>query len=465
MAGGDRFKIGEEAKPVADAKLSLTETDIQDFIRSPHSAVHESVEAINSLATEIRRSLAQATTSTRFKYGYNFTLSVNEYGFTVAGIEKAIEGMRASLPQTPAERDPDHRKIAPTLAPAHDQISHLRVREMDRLVKYVQLLYEFYQCEAVHQRIAAIHGKKSADQFRKTVERQAESRAHFHRRHISVAVDDSSSDEGCFGHVAETGAFAEILHILIDEAQYYHPLVLRLFAALARLDETPQGTMTIVGDLEQLVSLKGGLVRWEDAGLAIPPENINKLRINYRSSRQVFEFLKVYRDIAGIAEELVKPRLWYSGEGVRPEIRRCSDRDAEIDCIAERISQIRTASDTEKWTIAIVVPDSLISTVAKPLIAELKSYAVGAREASGEDVKESTDKVIVTDYDSIVGLEFDAVFLLGCEEALNEGHKEEVQAAWVALSRPRLFRRITHVGPVKVFGDSAFDAFRTDGAN
>ena len=75
--------------------------------------------------------------------------------------------------------------------------------------------------------------------------------------------------------------------------------------------------MTIVGDVEQIVSLKGGLVSWEDAGIAIPPENINKLRINYRSSRQVFEFLKVYREVAGITEELVRPRLWYAGEGTR----------------------------------------------------------------------------------------------------------------------------------------------------
>ena len=78
----------------------------------------------------------------------------------------------------------------------------------------------------------------------------------------------------------------------------------------------------------------------------------------------------------------------------------------------------------------------------------------------GEDVEEDVEKVIITNYDSIVGLEFDAVFLLGCDEAIKVGHKAEVQSVWVALSRPRQFQHISHVGTVKVFGEPAFDAFR-----
>jgi hypothetical protein len=461
-SGRDRFKIGEEPPSVADAKLKLCEADIQNFIRSPHPIAQESAAAINGVAADIRQSLAQASASARFKYSFTFIVAVNDYEFTVAGIEKVIADMRARVPETPSERDPDHRKVASVLSRARDQINQLRNRELDRLAKYVPLLYQFYQSTIVSHRIAAQQGKAFAGELHEAITRQAENRT------ISTAdtylllwlihflTNDSSAT------APKLMPLPRYSHILIDEAQYYHPLVLRLFAALARLDEMPQGTMTIVGDLEQLVSLKGGLVRWEDVGLAIPPENINKLRINYRSSRQVFEFLKVYRDVAGIAEELIKPRLWYSGEGTRPEIRACADREAEIVCVAERISELRTASETEKWTIAIVLPESLIPSISNQLITELKTYAVSARVASGEDVKESVEKVIVTDYDSIVGLEFDAVFLFGCDEALKEGRKEEVQAVWVALSRPRLFQHITHVGPARVFGDPAFSAFRSD---
>jgi hypothetical protein len=461
--GRDRFKINEEeVTAIADAKLDLTEADVLSFVRSAHQAAHELVDTINGVASEIRQSLAEAAAATRFRYSYTFSTAVGEYEFTVAGIEKAIEDMRAAMPQTPGERDPDHRKVATALSRARDQISQLRNRELERLSKYVQFLYQFYQSDAINQQITAKHGDEFAERFRHSIKKQAENRLITNSDTYLLLWIIHFLTKNSLADAAKVRPLPTYSHILIDEAQYYHPLVLRLFAALARLDEIPQGTMTIVGDLEQLVPLKGGLVRWEDAGLAIPPENINKLAINYRSSREVFEFLKVYRNIAGITEELVKPRLWYSGEGTRPEIRAGTDREEEIGSIAERISKLRTANETERWTIAVIVPDALFDHVPKKLIAELMTYAVSARSATGEDVKESVEKVIVTDYDSIVGLEFDAVFLLGCDEALKQGGKNEVQSVWVALSRPRQFQHITYVGPVRVFGDPAFDAFRTN---
>ena len=42
---------------------------------------------------------------------------------------------------------------------------------------------------------------------------------------------------------------------MVDETQYYHPIVLRLFQDIAQV---PDGTMTIVGDLEQRITSVGG---------------------------------------------------------------------------------------------------------------------------------------------------------------------------------------------------------------
>ena len=47
---------------------------------------------------------------------------------------------------------------------------------MERLSRYVQLLYQFYQSDAVNQQITAKHGDEYAEQFRQSITRQAESR-------------------------------------------------------------------------------------------------------------------------------------------------------------------------------------------------------------------------------------------------------------------------------------------------
>ena len=66
-------------------------------------------------------------------------------------------------------------------------------------------------------------------------------------------------------------------------------------------------------------------------------------------------------------------------------------------------------------SIAVVVPPSLEGGPVELLVRQLQSFAVDARWATREDVKESVVKVIVTDFDSIVGLEFDAIVIMGVE--------------------------------------------------
>ena len=95
---------------------------------------------------------------------------------------------------------------------------------------------------------------------------------------------------------------------MIDEAQYYHPLVLRLLVALAK---PPLQSVTIVGDLEQKVTTDGGLVSWEDVGINVERTKVFRLSTNYRWSKAVFGFLDTYRRIVGL-RELKEPRKWAS---------------------------------------------------------------------------------------------------------------------------------------------------------
>ena len=69
----------------------------------------------------------------------------------------------------------------------------------------------------------------------------------------------------------------------------YDPLVLRLFCRLSR---PPFNSVTLVGDLRQRLREDGGVVMWEDLGLAIPQERRARLLVNYRWAKATFEALQ-----------------------------------------------------------------------------------------------------------------------------------------------------------------------------
>ncbi len=245
-------------------------------------------------------------------------------------------------------------------------------------------------------------------------------------------------------------------HTVIDEAQYYHPLVLRLLVDFAM---PPLRSVTIVGDLEQKVSNDGGLVGWEDAGITVEAGKIFRLNTNYRWSQAVFSFLDKYRRLAGL-RELKEPRRWASGAGLKPVVVRCGDEDREASWLVDRIAEVRR----KDWSIAVVVPPGLGEDWRQRVIGELASCDIRSRWATGEDVRECQEQIILTNYESIVGLEFDAVFLPGCDRVLipPAPGADSVQAAWVALTRSRQFVAVSHIGPVAIFSNGEFDHYRSE---
>jgi len=108
----------------------------------------------------------------------------------------------------------------------------------------------------------------------------------------------------------------------------------------------------------------------------------------------------------------------------------------------------------------VVVPETRITPAKQVLVELLESYAVNTRWASGEDVKESVSQVVVTDYDSIVGLEFDAVFAMSVEQRLSDPTVANKLSVWVALTRARKFLHVSRVGSDQIFDHAEFEPYR-----
>lgn len=219
----------------------------------------------------------------------------------------------------------------------------------------------------------------------------------------------------------------------------------------------PLGSVTIVGDLEQRVSKVDGLVGWEDAQVQAEAGKFFRLNTNYRWSQKVFAFLDLYRQFANL-RELATPRKWTSGVGMTPVVTYCTDADHEVTWLTELLAEVWKA----EWSIAVIVPPTIPPAWREQLIEALASCDIRATWATGGNVSECQDKVILTDYESIVGLEFDAIFLPSCHKVLvpPTPGTDAVQAAWVALTRARQFIAVSYYGPIAVFGDKSFKPYR-----
>lgn len=322
--------------------------------------------------------------------------------------------------------------------------------------RLVALLWSFYDSSPIRDLVHSSVGDEGLAQFQDEITKQSRERRLSERDWLLLLW---------FVEFAETSrklrypfqTIPRFAHIVIDEAQYYEPIVLRLLAKSAQI---PHGTMTIVGDLEQRIKSNGGLLSWEAAGLEVHPDHVNRLDVNYRWSEAVFEFLDEFRDASKIEKPLARPRQWYSRNGERPQVRTFQSRDDELGCVVSEVARLRGLSNGALWTIAVIVPESYRGDIDGRLISALDECAIATRWADGEDVKDSVHKVIVTKYDCIVGLEFNAVFVLGVNEVIKTGAKEEIQSVWVALSRSHQYLFVSRIDGDPVFDASRFDRFR-----
>ncbi|NLF73179.1 MAG: hypothetical protein GX575_29435 [Candidatus Anammoximicrobium sp.] len=435
--GQGTYTILYENERVERAKLLFSEADISSFLEtssdlstsfaSEFTSVFEGIIATyNSLAKEtgLLRALAERGHET-----VSYRESVQEAGRMARNLE-------------------DAKANAPVSEIRLNRLNANTVRMFPLAAYLTAFLHEFYASSIAQRKLAAKLSAADLQRFNETVARQVVNRA------ISPAdryflLWSIELLRGAGVAPVKPEPLTRYSHVMIDEAQYYEPIVLRL---LSRLAQIPTGTMTIVGDLEQRITHRGGLISWESARLSVPQENVNRLEVNYRWSENVFEFLELFRRAASIAEPLTRPRKWFSGHGLRPEVRTFESEEEEWGVVAERLCQLRSDKLSSTWTTVVVVPDGYRSSAERTFIPNLNAYAVPARWATGEDVKESVHQVVVTDFDSIVGLEFNAVFVLGLHQVLFRHERDAIQAVWVALTRARQFLFVSRIN-----GDSIFD--------
>jgi hypothetical protein len=466
--GKGQFQLYADPSEITAAKLCCSEEDIEEFLLSEHSLLEDLGERYAELHTEVNQWLQSA--------GSSGTKRLSPAHFTVDEIESSFESLVSPLDKVLVEYERSLRSFSfitdrPRIQRAYDEGAALRQRVLGRLAQEknrirtsaVRLLMAFYDSPEYSSAVAARKGGVDYSSLLAHVREQKKaSRLSYADRYLLLWIMRILGDYDAPAEADKSLPLKEYSHVVVDEAQYYHPLLLRLLHAVTK---EPRKSMTIVGDLEQRISSDGGLVTWEAAGIVVPKENVQRLDTNYRWSKQVFGFLSHFRKASGLRDTLREPDVWYSKEGVRPDVVNCRTREQECEALAQRINELKTSEDSKRWSIAVVLPFDERHDAVQGLIELFRRCDVRARWASGQDLRESKDHVVLTTYDSVVGLEFDAVMLPGVDLVLRRPQKDDaLRALWVAVTRARKYEWLSGLEGdthwASLFGKDEFDPYR-----
>jgi hypothetical protein len=444
------YQLEEETNEFSSRiKKCLTEQDLQSFLnQSPSLADAKKIELEKCISTlnQIKPQLEKRfVNSAPQKPEFKQLLESGEVTYrNVLSRTSSLLSLFESLPN-PQKED---KKII-------EKLSKLKLSIVG--CELVAVLKAFYLSATAANKISANFGANAVAQFQEQLVYQKPCTLSQLDCYLLLWIVHLPETSKLLGRKLEP--LPRYGHIMIDEAQYYEPIVIRLLASLC---EIPNGVMTIVGDIEQRVSLDGGLVTWESSGLPISKDNIKRLEVNYRWTQQIFDFLQIFRDATKIGAIMKRPRRWLVQGVDHPRVCTFDSVQSEIEFVTEQITQIRNTTERRHWTIAVIVPDYYEEEIKFRLVKNLRAFGVESEWVVGDHVQDSVHKVIATKYTNIVGLEFDAVFVLGVGEVLSAGGKDSYQAVWVAISRPHRFLCVTSVGDGAIFDNAAFDSYRED---
>lgn len=471
--GKGQFQLYADPTEITAAKLCCSEAAIEEFLLSEHPLLDDLRERYADLHGEVNQWLQSA--------GSSATKRVPPAHFTVDELHSSFESLVSPIDKVLGECERSLRSVAfitdrPRIQRIFDQGAALRQRVLGRLTQEknrirtsaVRLLMAFYDSPEYSSVVSARRGGVDYSSILAHAREQRKtSRLSYADRYLLLWIMRILGDYDSPAEADKALPLKEYSHVVVDEAQYYHPLLLRL---LHTLTKEPRKSMTIVGDLEQRISSDGGLVTWEAAGIVVPKGNVQRLETNYRWSKQVFGFLSQFRKAAGLRDSLQEPDVWYSKEGVRPDVVNCRTREQECEALAQRINQLKTSEESKRWSIAVVLPFDERHDAVRGLIELFRRCDVRARWASGQDLRESKDHVVLTTYDSVVGLEFDAVMLPGVDLVLRRPQKDDaLPALWVAVTRARKYEWISGLEGdthwAGLFGKAEFGPYRRTAAD
>jgi hypothetical protein len=451
--GPDAYQMVRGKEISEQAKASLTELHLQQFLKSVLLVLKSNDQKAKAQIRRIRRThfesellkLCNRLKALITRPILRDLLAVEDIAreITPATLDSTLEALiRLDTKDQPSEV----RTILQQLPAMQRLASQTRI---------VGLLKMFYSSDVVREVVCSSMGNAAFERLIKDLDEQTRySFLTTRDQYLLLWIIDLPEAQAVLER--KFNSLPRYSHIMIDEAQYYEPIVLRLLARLAQL---PNGSMTIVGDLEQRISASGGLLKWQDIGFVLPAERICRLEVNYRWSKPVFEFLKIVHRVVGIEGQLTRPKRWFSTNGVKPILAEYGSVREELSGVVTEITYLKQNSSTSGWTVAVIVPDDYKSHCEVELICPLNSYQVPSRWADADDVKDSVHKVIVTSYKCIVGLEFNAVFVLGVSSQLNMASRESIRSLWVALTRPHQFLYVSCPSGNEVFGRPEFNQY------
>jgi hypothetical protein len=445
----------DKSESVHQVKRSLTEDHLRRFLKTDHSIRRSAESAFReNLPKGFSPLLKQRLEELRLFP--RTPLDFASPSFSVAAYEQVERSLLSQIPDPRNADTPFSEMQQNELRGMRSRVREGRESALRELTRYVDLLFEFYTSQFVIDELTQSGQDISFDEFSAEITAQREGQFLSRTDTYLLMWLIHLLTNGAQSRAKRTRPLPDYTHIIIDEAQYYEPLVLRLFGQIAGL---PDGVLTIVGDLEQRISSDGGVLSWGEVGFDLGTDRVKRLEVNYRWTPEVFEFLDLFHNEAGITEKLSRPYTWRNTGAIKTEIHTLETLGDELDCIAQRINDLRDNENSKHWSITIVVPDPLIETVKGPLVGLLEEHFLQARWAEREDVKEHVDRIIVTDYSSIVGLEFDCVFAMGIDTRLAEVSRDDLLSAWVALTRARRFICVTRTGKDDIFERQAFQEY------
>jgi len=454
--GKTSYRLGGlEESAVRNQKLYLDEVDIRQFLASESEVQIDTYNSLVEMFNQVREGVSE--TGKTLYAGFSIP---NDRAIVADDVVDYCENLLNKIDAIRDEFDINEDNSAikrAKIADLKDVIRKARSSALQRISSYVRLLRDFYNSDIAQAKLAE-NGISHGD-FVASVNNGFKVRSLSQTDTYFLAWIIYLQTKGSTVKQKKHVEIRPYTHVLVDEAQYYEPIVLRLLSSLSQLDRG--GVFTIVGDLEQRIAAEDtGLTSWGDIGLVIPQENIKRLGVNYRSAKEVFNFLVKFKEFVKIKEELEPPRR-FTRTGLKPEVTTFPDRNMEFYGIAQSIHEKKELKLKELKSVAVVVPRSLEKAASDQLVGLLNQYGINARWATQLDVQESVDQVIVTDRDSIVGLEFDSVYF-ACTDIFFPWLKstEEIEAGWVALSRAKQFLHVSRVESDPVFDAPIFDEYR-----
>lgn len=216
-------------------------------------------------------------------------------------------------------------------------------------------------------------------------------------------------------------------HVVVDEAQDFSPMQLRMLARRTR------GSLTLLGDLAQATS-GWSPATWEEhlGSAGIEADDLEELTSSYRTTQPILEAanrLHVMIDL-----DLSEPRsIIPGGEPVR--VQQLTDPAEDADRIAQCVAELRATARPED-TIGIIGPSLTLARLG----LELTEHGLDPRSVDDE----VGAALVLVPIDAAKGLEYDHVLLVEPERVLRSDPATGPRKLYVAMTRARLSLRLLH---------------------